>query len=112
MRDAAIEASVPDRGIVGANPLLVNAVGYIRLLVPTASVDVARDLLAGAGLLGQEAISDQTDIETEALAAEPVDESIRSFLDNDKNQPDRSKSGGQARHSASAPSGFTARDAP
>jgi hypothetical protein len=73
------------------NPLLVNAAGYLRVLVPEASVEAARDLLAGAGLLGEPGLAYEGDLDVDALSAEPVDDSTRDFVAN--TMPERPKSG-------------------
>lgn len=80
LHQEGIDADVPDRGIVGANPLLVGAVGYLRLLVPTASAEAAVDLLRSAGLLGEAGGGVTEGVDEEALAADPADESVRAFL--------------------------------
>jgi len=81
LHQEGIEADVPDRGIVGANPLLIGAVGYLRLLVPTASAEAAVDVLRAAGLIGDEGAGVTEGEEEEALAADPADESVRAFLE-------------------------------
>jgi hypothetical protein len=84
LREGGIEAMVPDRGIVGANPFLVNAVGFVRLLVPESALEAARDLLVSSGLLGEGGAADESDLEAEAMASAPVDESIRDFVSKEE----------------------------
>ena len=49
LQAAGIDAELADTGIIGANPFLANAVGGVKLQVPTEAVERARAVLRELG---------------------------------------------------------------
>ena len=45
-----IDARLRDQGFIGVHPWLSNAVGGVKLVVPAADAELAKELLEGAGL--------------------------------------------------------------
>jgi hypothetical protein len=74
-----VAAWLADDGIAGANPLLVPAVGGIRVLVSEADAQRAHELLSRADADGFPP-PDGGEVDGAAAASDPADESVREFL--------------------------------